>query len=183
LIVQEHKSSSYAPRTYHNAHSADLTVAIAVDFSTAGERLTHKAAGDAYLAIPYHTDITEAARTLYREMRKRNAKSLNIAGNGLHTFTKYGELQYSVNLYVYTVLSLVHKHWPIEAIVSGGQTGTDLAGGVAAEALNIPCTMTFPKGFKQRFANGIDIVQSEEQVLEQVNMWVELLKMEVRPAE
>ena len=36
LTIQEYKSTSYAPRTYHNAHSADLTVAIACDFNTAG---------------------------------------------------------------------------------------------------------------------------------------------------
>lgn len=45
LTILEHKSSSYAPRTYENAAKADVTIAIAVDYNTAGERLTHKAAG------------------------------------------------------------------------------------------------------------------------------------------
>lgn len=45
LIIKESTSSKYTPRTYYNAKSADLTVAFAVDFSTAGERCTHKAAG------------------------------------------------------------------------------------------------------------------------------------------
>jgi hypothetical protein len=30
LVINEHKSSSYAPRTYHNTSVADVTIALAV---------------------------------------------------------------------------------------------------------------------------------------------------------
>ena len=41
---KEHTSASYAPRTWSNAAAGDITIAIAADESTAGERLTQKAA-------------------------------------------------------------------------------------------------------------------------------------------
>lgn len=52
IEILEHPSSSYAPRTWANAANSDVTIAMAVDYSTAGERLTHKAAGKRYLALP-----------------------------------------------------------------------------------------------------------------------------------
>lgn len=174
--ITEHKSSSYAPRTYHNASSADLTLALAIDFNTAGEKLTHKAAGDKYLAISWNTDYIIAARGVYKAMKKRNASSLNIAGNGIYTWQKYGVNQHDINVYLYSVLSLVHKHLPIQKIVSGGQTGVDLAGGVVAEVLGVESVMTLPKGFKQRFADGKDIEQGEQSVHSQEGSWVELLR-------
>jgi len=33
LTINEHKSASYVPRTYHNASLADLTLAVAIDFN------------------------------------------------------------------------------------------------------------------------------------------------------
>ena len=50
------RSSSYAPRTQVNASSADLTVAFATDYATAGERLTMKMAGYRYVAVPLELD-------------------------------------------------------------------------------------------------------------------------------
>jgi len=62
-----------------------------------------------------------------------------------------------VNQYVYDVLALVHKHLPIRQVVSGGQSGADLAGLVAAVALDIQCSGTWPKGYKMRFEDGKDV--------------------------
>ena len=42
IELLEHTSSSYGPRTWHNA-AQGVTLAVAVDFSTAGEKLTTKA--------------------------------------------------------------------------------------------------------------------------------------------
>lgn len=50
LHIAQHKSSSYAPRTYANA-SQGVTLAVAVDFNTAGERLTTKAADGKILHV------------------------------------------------------------------------------------------------------------------------------------
>lgn len=63
--------------------SADLTVAIALYYYyTAGEKLTKKAAGDSYLALPIKEDFIVNVRKLYQECKKHNVKHLNVAGNG-----------------------------------------------------------------------------------------------------
>lgn len=69
LICMEHKSESYTPRTYHNA-SQGVTLAIATDFTTAGEKLTHKAANGKIVQVPYGEDTTIAARKLYVMLKK-----------------------------------------------------------------------------------------------------------------
>lgn len=162
LIIQEHKSSSYSPRTYANAASADVTVAIAVDHNTAGEKCTQKAAGDKIFKIDFSYDWIDSCRELFLHMRKHNLKTVNIAGNGIYTFQKHGIPQKDVNYIVHKILDTIHYHWGIDKIVSGGQTGADLAGAVAAYKLGIPCVVTMPKGFKMRFVNGKDYDHSEE---------------------
>lgn len=160
----EHKSPKYPPRTIHNAKSADLTVAIALDFTTFGEKLTHDAAGEKFVAIELGKDIREAAKDLYIQCRDRGVKVLNVAGNGEYTTNEHGWNQDRINLYVYQVMALVHKHHPLEMVISGGQTGADFAGGVAAELLGIPGVMTFPKGFLQRTITVKALTQTEAAV-------------------
>lgn len=178
--VVEHKSASYAPRTWHNASVADLTAAFAVDFTTAGERLTKKAAGEKYIHLDLGMEAIESARRLYKACKKHNVRTLNIAGNGIYTLYSKGMDQEDANVYLYTVLSLVHKHHPIEKIISGGQTGIDLAGGLVAKHLGIDCTMTLPKGFKMRFENGVDVDMMEAKaVIKLIDDWVDVLKRSV----
>lgn len=73
--------------------------------------------------------------------------NLNVAGNGIYTLIKKGVEQETINQYVYDVVSLVHKHWPLDKIVSGGQTGVDTAGLVTGCALDIDTVGHGPKGF------------------------------------
>ena len=157
LEIREHASGHYSPRTYHNARMADVTAAFAADFSTAGERLTHKAAVGRYVAIELsnRTPI-EAARLVYRAVARLDAHVLNVAGNGIYTLEQFGWSQDAINGYVLEALSYVCKHWRIERIVSGGQTGVDIAGIVAAHRLGIDAVATLPKGFVQRAADKID---------------------------
>lgn len=156
LLLNEHKSASYAPRTYHNA-SQGVTLAVAVDFNTAGERLTHKASVKGIVQGLYSDDHVQTARKLYSALKNADCRTVNIAGNGIYTFKKYGVSQQDINAYLYSILSLVHQHWKIDKIVSGGQTGVDSAGLVCALALGIPCVGTYPKGFKMRFEDGRDV--------------------------
>lgn len=170
LIVQDYKSAQYTPRTYYNARVANLTVAFAVNFNTAGEKCTHNAASTtSYLAIPLAMEKIEAARSLYRKVKDiPDCKTLNIAGNGIYTLVKARWTQEDVNQYVYDVLKQVHIHHCFEKIVSGGQTGVDIAGIVAAVAIGIPAIATLPKGFIQRHEDGVDKQYSEEIVREQI---------------
>lgn len=178
LIINEHKSSSYAPRTYVNAAAGDVTIALAVDHNTAGEKCTHKAVAAAkshILKLAPDRKSIENARAVYHFFKHHNAKTINIAGNGIYTWGKKDWTQEQINLYLYNMLKLVHTHWPIEKIVSGGQTGTDIAGAVVAVKLGIDCELTYPKGFKMRFEDGKDVDMSEYFVRELINDYVEKL--------
>jgi hypothetical protein len=177
VIVQQHKSATYPPRTYFNASSGDVTLALAVDLTTAGEKLTHRAAGEKYIGfqIDANSEPIDVARGLYKFMKKRNARTLNIAGNGIYTLIKHGFTQEDINNFLCDVIEKVHQYWPIEKIFSGGQTGVDLAGAVVAQYLKIPALITLPNGYIQRFEDNKDITQTQEKVYEQINHWVSLL--------
>lgn len=183
MRVLEHKSAAYSPRTYANAARAHLTVAFATDFSTAGEKCTHRAAGLKYVAIDLPRDVVMSAREVWKACRKHGQDTtpivLNIAGNGIYTLTKTGWTQQAINKHVYDVLALVCKHWPVGMIVTGGQTGVDLAGGVAAEMLGIPCEMTLPKGYIQRGVDGIDVSRTEQDILTQVAYYKGVLSRDI----
>jgi hypothetical protein len=182
LTILEHTSSSYGPRTYANAAKGDVTIAIAVDYNTAGEKLTHKAAGDKYLKLDPELPSIENARLLFKRLARNgnnNPAIINVAGNGIYTLHKRAWCQEVVNKYVYRILAQVSEYYPVKEIISGGQTGIDLAGGVAGYVLGIPTTMLLPKGFKQRFEDGIDIVQTEQDVRDQVEYWAEKLRWEI----
>lgn len=168
INIREHSSSSYAPRTWHNA-AQGVTLAIAVDFSTAGEKLTTKAAqknGIVHLdAKEFQTEWIVAARELYRRLKHANCRTVNVAGNGIYTYSKRHFNQLEVNHMVLTVLAQIHQHWRLDHVVSGGQTGADLAGLVAAAKLGIPCTGMWPKGYKMRFENGLDVLHTPDQIM------------------
>lgn len=180
IEIIAHKSSGYGPRTYANAHEGDLTIAVAANYKTGGERLTHKAAGDKFLALPLAMNAIDAARLLYRTLRNRDLKNpvINVAGNGMQTMNRNGFTQEFVNIRLLEILSPVHKYWPIAKVISGGQTGADMAGGIAAHALGIPVKLHFPAGFKQRYADGVDQQFSKEEILQQVKDGVVALKRE-----
>ena len=169
LQVVAHRSASYAARTRHNARTADLTVAFALDYSTRGEALTRSAAGDRYLALRLDADRLAAARQLYQAVRHFDAQCLNVAGNGLHTLVRHHWDQARTDEAVFGVLQTVAAHWPIARIVCGGQTGADLAGATAGIALGIPVVMTLPAGLLQRDADGIDRTHTPGEIRDQVD--------------
>lgn len=191
MQIIEHTSTSYKPRTVHNAHTADLTVAFAEDFNSAGERLTKKEAGERYVAIHLSTDPLVAARMLFAACRKHNVSTLNVAGNGIYSLSgvwandnrpdKFkaldeeglvNESQVSLNQWVYLVISKVHEFWPITNLISGGQTGADWAGGIAGEAIGLNVTMTFPKWHLQRDEHHKEITQSKSDVEKKVSAYL-----------
>lgn len=162
LTLNEHSSYDYRPRTIVNATSADLTVAIAADFTTAGEKLTKKES-PSYLALSIERPAIENARILYRHMRDHDIKTLNIAGNGIYTLAQHYDAnqqhwtQLSADSYVYQLLLPCHQHWGITSIRSGGQTGIDQAGLVAAVALGIPAVGLWPQGYRIRTIDNVDM--------------------------
>lgn len=168
IEILEHSSSSYAPRTWANAANADVTIALAVDYTTAGEKLTHKAAGGKYLKLDPYKDKEYNAQLLDEWLYAIDGKVINVAGNGIYTLIKKKVTQAKVNKYLFDVLSIVHKSQPISLIISGGQKVVDITGGWAAVKLGIPCRLTLPKGFLQRHEDGKDVCHTREEILAQI---------------
>ncbi len=174
-IIKEHFSEKYSPRTYYNANNSDITLAFAVDMNTKGEMLTKKAAGDKYMGfvLDDHMSAQKAADKIIKimESKKNPVCSINIAGNGIYTLIKQQCSQEFINLFIYNVLQKVHAEKSISKILSGGQTGVDLAGIVAADYLQIDFEMTLPKGFQQRNQMGVDILNTQEMIENQVLLY------------
>jgi hypothetical protein len=178
LYIVEHTLREYKPRTLHNADTGHVTVAFAVDFSTLGEKLTRKAAGEErYIGIPLDTDPIVAARALWMKVRSAKGRVINVAGNSIATLVRHGWTQERANAYVYTVLSKVHHYLPFEKIVSGGQTGGDIAGGVAGVMLDLETVLTLPKGLRQRHETGPDRDHTEAEIRAQVEYGVQQLQL------
>ena len=170
------KSNLYPERTKENADWSDITLALATDFNTAGEKLTKRVAGDKYIHSPLPDDGHDYlpydnraayefyAKQIYEELKKKGKISnikLNIAGNGIYSlkgFATQGEL----NDYVTNLLkSLQSLGITISEIRSGGQTGVDEAGIIAAQRLGIPNEVHTTANFTFRNKLGKDI--SDEQ--------------------
>ncbi len=179
LEILQHTSSKYSPRTYANAALADVTIALAADLHTAGERCTKKAAGTKYLALqlPVAALISQNIRNCHADAiidhcNEHNCHTINVAGNGIYTLVTQGYTQSLINFYVYRLLRRVADECDITHIRSGGQTGVDTAGIVAAVALGIPATALLPFGYVMRFENGKDVVQTPQQILDSIQRMV-----------
>lgn len=185
ITFEEDSSPYYKERTRRNAESADVTIAFAVDFSTAGEKCTKNVAGDRYIAInlPPLTYYKNPDNIFNRAMLKERVEKIeagiialsekygfqhvevdiNVAGNGVYTLKQHGISQNDVDRFVTDVFRSIETrpNIHIHSIRSGGQTGIDESGIKAATALGIPATVLAPKGWKFRGPDGVDI--SEEQ--------------------
>jgi hypothetical protein len=180
LRLQAHLAYSYVPRTKENAHGADVTVAFAVDFNTGGERLTRAEAGPRYVGIPFGGDVAAAAEKLAAFIIKREGSTLNVAGNGIYTLAEHGVSQARANKWVFDVLSLVVKQVKLTDIRSGGQTGIDQAGLVAALVLGIPALGLYPKSFRRRNVKGEEFTSTESAVRKELEQAAAALSLAPR---
>ncbi len=164
IDFQEEQTTGYRNRTIKNA-SADATIAIAVDFNSAGEKLTKSSVlqqNKKYIPIDANSlEVTkERVNKIVETLNSVNAKTLNIAGNGIYTMKgKYTQQQ--LDDFTYDLLNQVvnspNLKTKIESIRSGGQTGFDEAGAKAAQRLGIPTIILAPKGWVFRNIEGKDI--------------------------
>lgn len=153
-------STSYPVRTRENAEWSDITIALAENFSTAGEKLTQRVAGAKYVShsLSNSNDPQAIADSIYDQIvakgKVKNLK-LNIAGNGIYTLTQPQE--YYNNLLTEVLSILQSKGVTFSAIRSGGQTGIDEAGIIAAQRLNIPSIVHTTSDFKFRGKDNKDV--------------------------
>lgn len=168
IDFQEDQNTGYAERTKKNA-SADATIAIATDFNSAGEKLTKKSVtgqNKKYIPVDANNLVVtrEIVESIVAALNAVDAKTLNIAGNGIYTMKgKYTQEQ--VDDFTYELLKAViespNLKNQIESIRTGGQTGFDEAGAKAGSKLGVPTTILAPKGWKFRNASGNDISNKE----------------------
>lgn len=167
----EDTSSSYSPRTRRNAGEADATIAVAIDFNTAGERLTKKAAitqGKLFTQLHLNLQgdiISEDYDSLQSFMKKftdRRYSILNIAGNGIYTLSKYSISQRVIDATIYKLIIylLFQGLCKITTIRSGGQTGVDESGLKVGDYLGMRTICLAPKGWRFRTEDG-DIYDEE----------------------
>lgn len=154
LLLIEDSSYAYPPRTEKNVMFSDITLAIAIRFDSAGEKLTrelckkHKrlyVPANPRLVTPWKLADMLSLKIL--EVNKSDV-SINVAGNGIYTMK--GEMtQEQCNAYVLEVFKRLATDKEIR-VRSGGQTGFDTAGLVAACKMNWEAEGLYPKTFRIR---------------------------------
>lgn len=168
--IMEDSARNYAHRTWANAAWSDITLALATDFSSPGEITTRRAAGDKYLRYQltrnlkrlttFNQEGKKAARKIARTIRehtcyKEDGIRLNIAGNGLVTLLKSGVDTRTVAAFIGIIFSACKEEGvKILEVRSGGQSGVDEAGIIAAQRNKMQCSILAPKGFRWRDKKG-----------------------------
>lgn len=146
-------AEAYRSRTNSNAQNTDATLIICPwESGSPGERRTRTAASKEnndgkkkiIADIRYNTSSRKAAELAEKNLKEREdldlskGITLNIAGNSINKIIAKGSNQEEVNKYVYNVLKELSSRVKINQVVTGGQTGVDEAGIIAAAALGIP---------------------------------------------
>lgn len=171
LILEENISDNYKVRTEENVNNSDLTLAIAIDFDSFGEKITKELtlkADKKYIAVSPDGDPIEKATKIVAKMNELNLPQkfiLNIAGNGLSTM-KGQILQNEADEFTYILLKTISQNpklnSKIGSVRTGGQSGFDEAGAKAAVKLGFTTVVHMPKGFKMRNQDGKDVTMSYE---------------------
>lgn len=76
-----------------------------------------------------------------------------------------------VNNLVYILLEPLVKCGAVTKVVSGGQSGADVAGLIAGAKLGVETHGLWPAGYKMRFENGVDVTHTPEQIMEILNRY------------
>ena len=166
-------SGGYKARTVHNCKTSKFTIAVATDYTTAGERLTKTAAGNRYSSLAYEDGnnkkkldklisiLSAPVATLYGSQEL----TIHFAGNGIYTLAKTGITQKMADRRAYTILKYLHSVAHISKLYSGGQSGMDEAGVKAALRLGINVEVNMPENNRVRFEDGIDVDQTMTECL------------------
>ena len=170
IKFKEHSKTGYPGRTIENAQ-ADVTIAFAFSFNTAGEKLTREtveAAGKIYLPVMADLIPPNVITSIAEVLHIGKVKTLNIAGNALDTCLKFNDKygQGVIDAVVYSTLAAVFScpgfNCVPEQIQSGGQSGFDEAGIKASILLGIPALCIAPKGWMFKDKHGRTIKDEQQ---------------------
>lgn len=158
----EHESPGYTGRTLRNISKTEMTLAFAMDFNSAGEKLTKSLCeklNKPYQAVDLISGFSAYNRIapIVRSMDVFDVKRLNIAGNGIYSLRQtYTQRSLDDFIYAFMVL-LIREYGYAVDIYSGGQTGVDEAALKFADKTGLPAVCNFPKRWLFRDIRGNDI--------------------------
>ena len=171
LILEENISDKYGDRTEENVLMSDLTIAIAFNFDSFGEKLTRDLAKKhekKYIAVSPDGDAVEKANKIVDKINEFDLPQkfvLNLAGNGLSTLKGLMN-QLEADEFTYKLLKTISQNPKLKnkigSIRTGGQTGFDESGAKAGLKLGFNTTVHMPKGFKIRTEECVDIIMPIE---------------------
>lgn len=180
FILEENQDSGYHGRTEENAKKGDITIAIALNFESRGEKLTKelvKKHGKLYVPVSPIGDPKEKAKNIVTLINKhfldmKHAVVINVAGNGLYTMK--GEMtQEQCDDFTYQLLYHIIKNaelkTKVKGIRSGGQTGFDEAGLKAAIKLKIDTVALYPKNYLIKDLEG-EKTQTRDEVFKRLGI-------------
>ena len=162
------ESSSYPERTKENADWSDITLDFTESDKGSGGRneLTKKVAGKKYIHFKLHSegdnsyDADEILDAIKQAGLPTKNIKLNIAGSEIG---KLKENQEVYNEEIERILNdLLTLGVTISEIRTGGQTGIDEAGIIAAQRLGIPNEVHTTSDYKFRDKSGEDISDDEQ---------------------
>lgn len=163
----EDRCTNYQHRTFLNVDNAEFTLIFAADLTTAGEKCTLNACRNCERPVAsfligrdgrISDDQVGKLNTCIEYLKENKCTSLNIAGNGIYTFIKYGVSQERLNdLVTNFIHHLISTGCNITSLRSGGQTGADEAGLVAGDRLGLKTICLCPKGWRFRDVHNQDI--------------------------
>ena len=168
--IHNFEKSGYKKRTVYNVKNSDFTIA-AFEKKSAGEVATINSDPKKVIQVPikaadvldddYFMNLADSiiSKTsgIVKELDSMaDGYTVNIAGNGLYTLlskegSSHFKTQADVDLYIYKLLkALTLKGFPIETVISGGQTGFDEAGIIAGKELGLLTNVTAPNNWDYR---------------------------------
>jgi 5'(3')-deoxyribonucleotidase len=180
FILEESPENGYQHRTEINAKKADVTIAIALNFDSPGEKLTKSMAkkhNKLYIPVSPQGDHKEKAQKIvslinrvFHEMK--HAIVINIAGNGLYTMkgsmTQAQCDDFTFKL-LYKIVNSPELKTRVKGVRSGGQTGFDEAGLKAAIKLKIDTVALYPKNYLIKDLSG-EKTQTREEVFKRLGI-------------
>jgi hypothetical protein len=162
ITFVECKSAGYPARTKVNVQETDATLLLAVDVNTPGEKLTRRYCLEnkkPYLVVKIDDKTNKTDKTtedVAAWVKSNQIKRLNIAGNCLTRFRAEITQKQLDDLVTGLLTGLDLEH-----VQTGGQTGMDQAGTMAALSLKIPAKVVAPRGWMFREQSGRDVISEE----------------------
>jgi hypothetical protein len=181
LKIKASKSGSYAVRTKEVVSFSDISLLLNINPKSAGARCTYgalKSQNKPFEDVFYHNGkpvesalaLDNALKNIETFSKNRDTTIINTAGNGISTWAIYYIPQIFLNELMYDKIDNLSLDKTKVAFISGGQTGVDLAGSVAAYILGYETRILLPAGYKIRTEDNTDIWFNNEEAFKKFFM-------------